>query len=76
VKLLLDKGAAVEVAAGSPVPLVQAMRGGHLEVVRLLLDKGAKLPGIKSAEGQKLLTFIRQKKDRQMEGILLDTPEN
>jgi ankyrin repeat protein len=75
VELLLNNGAAVEVAAGSPVPLVQAMRGGHHEVVRLLLDKDAKLPSIKSAEGQKLLTFIRQKKDRQMERILLDTFE-
>ena len=79
VELLLNNGAVVEGATGSPVPpvpLVRAMRGGHYEVVRLLLDKGAKMPGIKSAEGQKLLTFIRQKKDRQMEGILLDTPEN
>jgi ankyrin repeat protein len=76
VELLLNNGAVVEGATGSPVPLVRAMRGGHYEVVRLLLDKGAKLPGIKSAEGQKLLTFIRQKKDRQMEGILLDTPKN
>lgn len=43
VNLWLSVGADVNTRLGDSTPLISAARGGHVEVVKILLDKGAKL---------------------------------
>jgi hypothetical protein len=67
----VEKGAVMDVGVRSLSPLVLTVRDGYHDMVRFLPDKGAGMPSLESAEGKKLLDFVRPKEDLEMERILL-----
>ena len=67
--LLLDNDA--DVNAGSCTPLIQATRGWHVEMVCLLLERGASFDDV-TEDGKTALTIAIEKGNLQMTTLLLD----
>ena len=67
--LFLDNNA--DVNAGSCTPLIQATRGWHLEIVGLLLERGASVDDV-TEDGKTALMIAVEKGSPKMATLLLD----
>ena len=73
VKLLLDRGAAIDREAGlGETPLFISCRDGHLEIARLLLDRGSTAMDVKSWNGYTPLGLSYDNRHLEITRLLLD----
>ncbi len=61
--MFIDKGADVNLPTNKNyTPLMSAAKGGHIEIVKLLLDKGAD-PSTRDTSGKTALDYAIEKKN-------------
>ena len=75
VQYLLTHGARLDVAEPEQNPLFSAIRGGHLEIVRLLVDSGIDLHVKYTGESMKnmdALAFARERGQQKIANLLLN----
>lgn len=70
VKYLISQGADINAqVSGDGTPLINAVRNGHIEVARILLEKGAE-PGLASPGDENPMYHAHKSKDRSLIDLL------